>query len=205
MEESTSREKVLKKIRNALKERCDPPFPILDEEAPIFKPITEPLDVVFAEEFLRADGKFIYSESVDEFTGMLKSFILERDWPILHCYDPQLHSMLREAGIPFESEPNQCEDMKIGIIRCEYLIAQTGSIIVSSRISPGRTITIVPEILLIVAWTSQLMPDLMHAFQAIQQKYSDSFPSMISILTGAEKPKERYLFLIEDEDQTERI
>lgn len=212
MEESTSREKILKKVRDALIEKTEVPYPIIDQESSVYTEMTEPLDVTFAEEFVRISGKFVYCESEDEFSGMLKSFILEKDWGVLFCQDPVLQQMLRDGGIPFESGSRAILEAKIGITRCEYLIARLGTIMVSSKMNPGRKITVYPDIHLVAAYTSQLVPDLKHALTAIRNKYRDNYPSMISLISGpsrtadiektlvmgAHGPKELYVFLIDD-------
>lgn len=212
MEESTSREKILKKIRNALIEKNDPPFPILDQEPDVFPEITDSLDVTFAQALLSMAGKFVYCESEDEFSGVLKSFILEKDWPLFYCLDPHLQSKLRQAGIPFESDPEKITEARIGITRCEALIARFGSVMVSSRLNPGRKIVGFPEIHVVVGFTSQLVPDLKQAYKLIRKRYGEEFPSMVSVITGpsrtadiektlvmgAHGPRELYVFLIED-------
>jgi L-lactate dehydrogenase complex protein LldG len=212
MEESTSKEKVLKKIRDALIEKTDPPYPILDMEASVYEPLTEPLDVTFAEELVKVAGKFGYCESEDEFISFLQAYILEQDWPVMFCYDEQIQNLLKQGGIPFESEPEKITEMKLGITRCEYLIARLGTVMVSSNVSPGRKMTVFPEIHIVVAYSSQLVPDLKDALKNIRKKYQDNFPSLISLVTGpsrtadiektlvlgAHGPKELYVFLIED-------
>ncbi len=212
MEESTSKEKVLKKIRDALIEKTDPPYPILDMETSVYPPMTGPLDVTFAEELVKVSGKFGYCESEDEFLSFLQSYILEKDWPVMYCYDEQIQRLLKQGGIPFESDPEKFTDMKLGITRCEYLIARLGTVMVSSNISPGRRMTVFPETHFIVAYTSQLVPDLKDALKNVRKKYEDNFPSLISLITGpsrtadiektlvlgAHGPKELYVFLIED-------
>ena len=84
---------------------------------------------------------------------------------------------------------------------------------VSSRVSPGRKITVFPEIHLVLGYTSQLVPDLKQALANIRKKYRDDYPSMISLITGpsrtadiektlvmgAHGPKELYVFLIDDQ------
>jgi len=212
MEESTSREKILKKIRNALTEQSDPPYPILDQESPVFPKLTDTLDVTFAKALVSMAGKFVYSESEDEFLGVLKSFILEKDWPLLYCLDPMLQSRLKLAGIPFESDVAKITEARIGITRCEALVARFGSVMVSSRLSPGRKIVGFPEIHVVVGFTSQLVPELKDAYKLIRKKYGVDFPSMVSLITGpsrtadiektlvmgAHGPRELYVFLIED-------
>jgi L-lactate dehydrogenase complex protein LldG len=212
MEESTSKEKVLKKIRDALIEKTEAPFPIIDNESSVYTEMEEPLDVTFAQELVKVKGKFVYCESDDEFLSVLESFIVEKDWPVLYCYDDKIQRLLKQGGIPFESDLERFNDMKLGITRCEYLIARFGTVMVSSRTSPGRKINVYPEIHLVLAYTSQLVPDLRQAFQNLRKKYDQDFPSMISMITGpsrtadiektlvmgAHGPKELYVFLLED-------
>ncbi len=212
MEESTSREKILKKVRDALIEKTGTPYPVIDQESTVYKEITEPLDVAFAQELIRVSGKFVYCESIDEFHGILKSFILEKDWPVLFCFDPKIQNLLKSGGIPYESNHENILDAGIGITGCEYLIARLGTVMVSTRMNPGRKIMVYPEIHLVVGYTSQLVPDLKHALQNIKKKYLDQYPSMISLITGpsrtadiektlvmgAHGPKELYVFLIDD-------
>jgi len=178
----------------------------------VYMPMTEPLDVTFAEELVKVSGKFAYCESEDEFLTFLQSFILEKDWPVMFCYDETLQRMLKETGIPYESDPERFTEMKLGITRCEYLVARLGTVMVSSIISPGRRMTVFPEIHVVVAYSSQLVPDLKDALINIRKKYENNFPSLISFITGpsrtadiektlvlgAHGPKELYVFLIED-------
>ena len=217
MEESTSREKVLKKIRAALIEKTEPPYPVVDQESSVYHEISEPLDVTFAQELVNVAGKFVYCENHDEFIATLQSFILEKEWPVLFCYDPVLQDLLRKGGIPFDSELSNITDAKLGITRCEYLVARLGSVVVSSALSPGRKISIFPEIHLVLGYSSQLVPDLKQAIQKIRKKYPDNYPSVISFITGpsrtadiektlvmgAHGPKELYVFLIEENEQSD--
>lgn len=212
MEESTSREKVLKKIRDALIEKTEPPYPIIDLESTVYTSITEPLDVTFAQELMKVCGKFVYCESEDEFLSTIQSFILEKNWPIIHCSDEQIQRMLRKGGIPFEHDKTKITDALLGITRCEFLVARRSTVMVSSRLTPGRKISIYPETLLVLGYTSQLVPDLKQALQGLRKKYADDFPSVVSFITGpsrtadiektlvqgAHGPKELYVFLIED-------
>jgi L-lactate dehydrogenase complex protein LldG len=212
MEETTSKEKVLKKIRDALIEKTDPPYPIIDMESSVYKPMTEPLDVTFAEELVKVSGKFGYCESEDEFISFFQSLILDNDWPVMYCYDMKLQKLLKQGGIPYESDPEKITEMKFGITRCEYLIARLGTVMVSTFVSPGRRMTVFPETHIIVGYSSQLVPDLKDALKNIRKKYLDKFPSQISLITGpsrtadiektlvlgAHGPRELYVFLIDD-------
>jgi L-lactate dehydrogenase complex protein LldG len=216
MEDSTSREKVLKKIRDALIEQTEASYPVLDQETSVYHPLREPPDVTFAQELINVAGKFVYCEGDDDFLSTLQSFILEKNWPVLYCFDPVLQDFLRKGGIPFESNPERISEARLGITRCEHLISRSGTVVVSSKLSPGRQINVFPEIHLVVAYPSQIVPDLKQAFQGIRQKYKNEYPSLISLITGpsrtadiektlvmgAHGPKELYVFLIENEPVT---
>jgi L-lactate dehydrogenase complex protein LldG len=212
MEESTSREKVLKKIRDALIEKTESPFPVIDQESSVYPEVPEQLDVAFAEELVNVAGKFVYCENNDEFLSTLQSFIIEKEWPVLFCFDVVLQDFLKKGGIPFNSDIANITEAKLGITRCEYLVARLGTVVVSSKSSPGRKINVFPEIHLVLGYTSQLVPDLKQAIRNLKKKYQDGYPSMISLITGpsrtadiektlvmgAHGPKELYVFLVED-------
>lgn len=212
MEESTSREKVLKKVRDALIERTEAPYPVVDMESSVFAEITDTPDVAFAEALVAAGGKFVYCESEDDFISILQSFSLEKNWPLIWCLDPLLQQILREGGIPFESAIDRFNEAKVGITRCECLIARHGAVMVSSRLSPGRKIIAYPEIHLVVATASQLVPDIRKGILLLRKKYGEDFPSLVTLITGpsrtadiektlvmgAHGPRDLYIFLIDD-------
>ena len=214
MEESTSREKILKKIRDAMIEKTETPYPVIDQESSVYKELSEQLDVTFAQELVNVAGKFVYCENNDDFLSILQSFIVEKEWPVLFCFDPILQEFLKKGGIPFNSNISNITEAKLGITRCEFLVARLGTVMVSTKSSPGRKISVFPEIHLVVGYTSQLVPDLKQAIQNMKKKYPDNYPSMISLITGpsrtadiektlvmgAHGPKELYVFLIEDNE-----
>lgn len=212
MEESTSKEKVLKNIRNALLNEAENPFPHVDFTSPVYPENEESPDVNFAEEFTRVGGKFVYCESVPEFVENYKILASRNNWPPAFCFDSQIIAMLQEGRIAFTSNEDEFLKQMVGITGCEFLISRLGSIMVSSRQGSGRKLNVFPEVHIVIAWTHQLVPDLRHAFAGIMNKYAKKIPSMISIITGpsrtadiektlvmgAHGPKELYVFMIED-------
>jgi L-lactate utilization protein LutC len=67
---------------------------------------------------------------------------------------------------------------------CDCLVAQTGSIFVSTRSAAGRAASVLPEMHLVVARHDQLVPDLPEAFALLRKRYGDHWPSAISLITG---------------------
>ena len=144
---------------------------------------------------------------------MLRSVMKEKGWDSIHCIDEKLKIFLMQAGINITSEEADFEHMQAGLMRCEYLIARLGSIMVSSAHTSGRRMNAFPETHLVYARVSQLVPDLKDALKGMKSKYGSKMPSMISLITGpsrtadiektlvmgAHGPKELYVFLIDDQ------
>lgn len=209
MEESTSREKVLKKVRHALIYKTDNPFPKVDFDSPVYQKMNETSDVNFAQEFTKVGGVFIYCENETELATTLSALHTECEWQNIYCAEPELQYILTQAGVPFESDEDSLQQISVGITGCEFLIARLGSIMVSSKTS--RRLNVYPEIHVVIAYVNQLVDDLKDAFVAVQTKYSGKLPSMLSVITGpsrtadiektlvmgAHGPRELFLILVE--------
>jgi L-lactate dehydrogenase complex protein LldG len=217
MEESTSREKVLKKVRHALIYKTDNPYPHVDFDSLVYKPMGDTSDVNFAQEFTKVGGVFIYCENESEVVSTLSALYTECEWHNIYCAEPEFQYMLTQAGVPFDSDEDSLQQLSVGITGCEFLIARLGSIMVSSKTS--RRLNVYPEIHLVIAYANQLVDDLKDAFVAVQAKYAGKLPSMLSVITGpsrtadiektlvmgAHGPKEIFLILVEtppSEDET---
>ncbi|OQX76092.1 MAG: hypothetical protein B6D61_09320 [Bacteroidetes bacterium 4484_249] len=213
MEETTSREKVLKKIRNALISKTDNPFPSLDIESSVYTDFEDKLDITFAQEFSKVAGQFIYCENEADLKNNLISLFAEKEWENLFCLEPDIKETLDSAGIPCKSDESDFLKMDAGITYCEFLIARLGSIMISSRQSSGRRLNVFPENHIVIAYTNQIVADLKDALKSLKNKYNNNLPSLISVISGpsrtadiektlvlgAHGPKELYLFLIDEE------
>ncbi len=213
MEESTSREKVLKAVRDALVNPMDPPYPNEEKTDNIYAPPeSEFQEIAFAEALAKVNGNFVYNIDVGEFAVNLKSFLAERNTDSLHCYEPDVQQILNENGIFCINSREDYKECETGITSCEFLIARLGSIMVSSRQPCGRKGFIFPALHIVVAWRNQLVYDLKDAFSALKNKYAEKgTPSMVSVITGpsrtadiektlvmgAHGPEELFVFFID--------
>ena len=211
MEESTTREKVLKAIRNALIEPSESPFLHTDFESQIFAESNDLPEVVFAEEFTKIGGVFVYCENQTEFEHNFKALIQQNHWDDLFCFEGEVQEMLKNAGISYHTSTDNLAEIKVGITPCEYLLARTGSIMVSTRNQTGRRLHAIPDVHIVVTKSNQMVYDLKDAFKLIKQS-SESLPSMISVITGASRtadiektlvmgahgPREIFVFFIDE-------
>lgn len=213
MDETTSREKVLKKVRNALISKNENPYSAIDIDSPIHNEIEDTPDITFAQEFTKVNGKFVYCENDLELKENLTTLIGENEWSNVFCREPEIKKVLKEAGIPFKSDEDDFLTMDAGITYCEFLIARLGSIMISSKQISGRRMNVFPEHHIVIANTSQIVPDIKDALTGMKERYGKNLPSLVSVITGpsrtadiektlvmgAHGPKELYLFLIDNE------
>lgn len=183
MEESTSREKVLKKIRNALIYKTDNPFQYIESDDNIYASSDETADVSFAYAFTKVGGKFLYCENEVELIGTLKALISDNGWQSVFSADAEIQYSLTQAGIPFLSDDESFADMEAAVTGCEALIARTGSIMVSSKSESGRRVNAFAPVHIVIAWSQQLVNDMNDALALIRSKYN-KLPSFISMITG---------------------
>lgn len=219
MKESASKEKIFKKIRDALIERDDSHFipDKLDFESAIFSEPSEGLDITFAQNFIATEGIFIYCENDKDFIDNFSRLKQQNNWHPIFCVEELLKKLFTLYHLKFETNLNKIDDKSsVGVTTCEYLIARTGSIIVSTGHLLSRRIFIFPPIHIVVAYTSQLVYDMEEALVGLKNKYKDNLPSLITTITGpsrtadiektivmgAHGPKELYLFLIEGSKYT---
>lgn len=80
--------------------------------------------------------------------------------------------------------PHELEKCDVGITECDALIAQTGSVLSTNSSSGGRVLAILPPHHVVIARREQLLPDLPAAFDLMQEKYGDNYPSLMGFITG---------------------
>jgi L-lactate dehydrogenase complex protein LldG len=207
---TTSKERLLKKIRKALLERRDNPYPNL-EELPLYAPAEEIPEVVFAEAFSAVAGQFVFCEDEIQFIESLLTLAEERNWRKIYCWENPLQEMLKQYEYPFFETDKDFDQAAVGFTLCEALIARNGSILVSNGNAAGRRLSIYPNVHIVLAYTSQLVMDLKDGFKLLKNKYGTNLPSMVSNITGpsrtadiektlvlgAHGPKELFVFLLD--------
>jgi L-lactate dehydrogenase complex protein LldG len=217
MQESTPREKILKKIRNALIHKTNQPFSNVDWEKSPYRLSQDSLEEMFAKAFTKVGGQFIFCESELEALENIISLAEEKGWKNFFCWDQKITGLMDECAFPYHArEDHNFEEGMVGITGCEALVARLGSVMVSSRQDSGRRLVAIPTTHIVMAYASQLVMELKDALQLIRAKYQDQLPSQIAaitgpsrtadiektLVTGAHGPREIFVFLIDDSIQS---
>ncbi len=207
---STAKENILKKIRKALNHSTPLPFPQSEWNQSFFQPSGQELELEFADQFTKLQGKFIYCLNHAELTSQLNDLVKHQQWNKIYCREEKLKSVLQQNG--FENfSAVELKDCDVSITGCEALVARTGSIVMSAAQQSGRTVSVYAPVHICIAYINQLVYDIKDALQLIKDKYVDQLPSLITFATGPSRtadiektlvvgvhgPKEVYLILVE--------
>jgi L-lactate dehydrogenase complex protein LldG len=205
-----AKEVILKKIRKALTESTPLPFPQSEGTASLFQPCQNELEIQFAEEFTKLQGKFAFCLNKEQLPAQLKDLITQKNWTKIFCNEPSLKQLL-SAGSLENFYTESLVDCDVSITTCESLVARTGSIVLSAASPGGRTVSVYAPVHICIAFTQQLVYDIKNALQLVKEKYNQNLPSLISfatgpsrtadiektLVTGVHGPKEVYVFLVD--------
>mgnify|MGYP003941135679 CR=1 FL=1 len=215
MKAATPKEAILKKIRKALSESTPLPFPSSEGNQSVFQPAPEELDMLFAEQFSRLQGKFVFCLDQQELQIRLEELALQQGFTKIYCRDQHLLARFNEgplrARILDDTGKESLRHCDVAITGCECLIARTGSIVLSSGQDSGRTTSVYAPVHICVATTDQLVYDIRDGLKLLKEKYGNKLPSFISFASGPSRtadiektlvvgvhgPKEVYLFLVD--------
>ena len=157
---TTAKENILKKIRKALANPVPLPFPNSEGTTSVYKPAQDDDAIIFAEEFTKLQGKFVYCVNEKELLVQLGNLIQQEGFTKIYCKEPRFQSMLQQLSIqPFDDLAG-CE---VSVTGCEYLVARTGSIVLSAAQQHGRTSSVYAPIHICIAYNSQLVFDVKDA------------------------------------------
>ncbi|MCG8581212.1 MAG: lactate utilization protein [Bacteroidales bacterium] len=200
-----ARERILNRLNSAC-ENNNGPTTDASWSVRVF-PEPENLLQTFVDEFEKVSGQVIYCNSKSDITQHLKELCKSKSCQKVFCIDDEL--------LPFIPEDltlvgkDDFTDTEVSVTRCEFLIARSGSIMVSSAQQSGRRANVYPAVHIVVANEDQLVPFLEDAVKGLKKKYEDDLPSQATIITGpsrtadiektlvmgAHGPKELILFI----------
>lgn len=179
-----------------------------NEDASIYKPIEGSLDSCFQAELALIGGEsFSFKTDVELYAG-LNSFFVEKRFSAVYSCLPDIQNLL--PNVSLNGEPYA--EMDAAITECEFLVARTGSVLISSASYGGRQLNVFPPVHIVIAKRSQLVPFVTDALQALQEKYLGALPSLVSLISGpsrtadiektlvmgAHGPRELYVFIAEN-------
>ncbi len=138
-------------------------------------------------EGLRAE--FHLLENAEALPAALRALRDECNWQRLASHESDLTGVVDSLELPvlqttFGYDRDALEACDAGITGCDALIAQTGSVLITSQSAGGRALSVLPPHHVVLARRAQLLPDLPAAFELLREKYGADLPSLMSFVTG---------------------
>ncbi|WP_108867933.1 LUD domain-containing protein [Aquimarina aquimarini] len=167
-----------------------------------------PIDESFMINFKRNGGKFLYCDNENEVSDSFDKILLENDWyeKEVCCFDNSLEHKFSGFNLSFVKNFSA----SFFFATCEYLIADSGAILISSNQLREKKLTELPDNFVILAATSQLVKNIGEGLKGIKNKNRNAIPSNITTIKDFEPQKEKdflsygsssknlYLLLLED-------
>ena len=178
------REKVLKRIRNALINKTELNAEQLNVEVSAFKPLEQAIPFEFAKNFTESGGFFYYSETQQELKIAINALLQEKGYLSVYCSNDEMSSLINTGVTAVLTELSDLQGTPVVVTECEFLCARTGSILLSSFLSCGRRGIATNDTLIVIAQLSQIVPDIQNAILSVTEKYKDEFPSQLTFVTG---------------------
>ncbi len=208
----TSKEEVLKRVRDALVNTMPAPYDVSNTDGDVmYMPRGNFREEQFVRTFNENGGKFVFCADVQDMANSLLALIKQKKLAKLYCRDAFLVDFLNNIGLDCEQNPRQIHTVDATITACEALVVRHGSVVFSSRQESGRKSFSAAPVHIVVATSQQFVDDLTGAFHLIKRRYGKRLPTLITFVSGpsrtadiektlvhgAHGPKELYLFMLD--------
>ena len=148
-----------------------------------YMPIKEdPIDIIFVKNFTSKGGRFLFCESSDYVHNNFKEICIENKWNLstILCLEKRL-SLSLDVKL-FDQSLENLKSFNSAVIFCEYIISDTGKILLSEHQIHHFKIPDLPETIVVLAKSNQLVKDVSEGMTLLKNKYKKEIPTNISTL-----------------------
>ena len=201
----TERDKIFARIREALKDPQTPPVhnshghegrpsSIQNLNARQWLPqvgsgFDEQL-ALFRKNATDLKAEFHLLNNLEESLNLLQDLSIAEKWRKIGSHNGELtNAATKSLGLAVcktdqRYSVEELESCDVAITECDALIAQTGSVLVTSHSAGGRALSVLPPHHVVIAKRNQLLPDLSEGFALVKERYGSNYPSFVSFITG---------------------
>ncbi len=160
------------------------------KKSPFLPNEEDPLDIGFAKNFTRKGGRFLYNESKDILLSNFNEVCVENNWEPQQILSlNQTNSDLFSTSYVNETS-GSLKAYKAALIDCEYLISNTGKILLSENQIRHFKLSDLPETIVVMASMDQLVRDVSQGMTFLKNKYPKTIPTNITTLKIKSDPEE---------------
>ncbi len=202
----SDREQILGRIREALRVAAPKPgllsgpgqrVPLHEKRPTDFKPwlpaVGDSFDeraALFAKHSTELKTDFQLVASRNELQEKLLALAHAEGWKKIATHSGEMTNFAFAAlGLPVlqtgsRYDLSELESCDAGITECDALVAQTGSVVLTTRSAGGRALSVLPPHHVVLARRDQMVRDLPAAFATLKSRYGSDYPSMMCLITG---------------------
>jgi|SRR5690242_11305438 len=144
----------------------------------------------FAKNATDLKAEFVLVNNIEEMVRRVRDLQAVESWTKVATHRGELTDLVcKQLSLPLfytdqAYDATELESCSVGITHCDALIAQTGSVLITSRSAGGRALSALPPHHVVLARSSQLLRDLPEAFELLKKNYASNYPSFICFITG---------------------
>lgn len=210
MEESTPREKILKRVRKALLNKsAKHSLANIDFDSPVFPEPVDSVEIIFAQNFTESGGKFFFCANALELMDNIDYLLKENQWLPVYSPSESIHELLNAAGTQHLAQYDKARAI---VMYCEALVSRTGTVIVSNSSGLPTNLLVSDLPLIILAFTDQLVFDNREALNSIKEKNQAKLPGFLHFISNPGaldsdgsplpgiQPRDVYVFVIDSDN-----
>ena len=187
--ENPGRERILARIRSALRETAPEHVPN-DTSAAIFEAVTDALER-FQKECAQNNTECVIAQDPGTRAAAIAAILESIPAGEIFVQDaPELRRMVslwhKERNFRWSSQGGPAETSQATITLAEAVVAQTGSVFVSAACG-GRGASVVAPVHIVVASVDQLVSGVDAAFSRLRERGAQEKNSMLCLITGASR------------------
>ena len=145
-------------------------------------------DLIFAKNFTNSGGRFIFIDEINSTKEVFEKIFEENQWdPENVCsLNPNVAKNLEVRSI----RKIDNENVKALVTECEFLISNTGRILICNKQIKSNKIEDLPPVLIVLAKSNQFVSDVSEGMTMLKNKYKGNFPTNITTLNVKNKLNE---------------
>ena len=152
------------------------------EKSPYFPDSEGPLDLGFVKKFTSSGGFFLYNYSSELVLKNFKEICTENNWnqSEIISFNQNLAKRFQVSFV--EQASGKLDNFKAILIHCEFLISNTGKILLSNNQINHFKIKALPKTIIVSAKISQIARDVSQGMAQLKNKYINTIPTNITTL-----------------------
>ena len=152
------------------------------EKSPYFPDSEGPLDLGFVKKFTSFGGYFLYNDSSELVLKNFKEICTENNWNQSEIISLNQNLAQRFQVSFVEQASGKLDNFKAILIHCEFLISNTGKILLSNNQINHFKIKALPKTIIVSAKISQIARDVSQGMTQLKNKYINTIPTNITTL-----------------------